>query len=83
MYDLAKATCIVIYVLAIGAGAGLLPPAAGSAVQTVAMVLVGVHLVEALVAFRSVKRYPGALIDSIALTLLFGFLHWRPLAKGA
>ncbi|MEI2789433.1 MAG: hypothetical protein V9E93_11160 [Steroidobacteraceae bacterium] len=83
MNDFLKATCIIIYLLAVGAVAGLLPPALGSAVQTVAVVLLGLHLVEVLVAFRSINRYPGALVDSIALTLLFGFLHWRSLATRA
>ena len=39
------------------------------------------HAVELLVAFNAVKRYPGPLIDSIGLTLLFGLLHWLPLRK--
>jgi hypothetical protein len=32
--------------------------------------------------FQCHQRYPGLLIDSIGLTLLFGFLHWLPLRKG-
>jgi len=30
--------------------------------------------------FRHVKAYRGPLAASVVLTLLFGVLHWRPLA---
>lgn len=45
------------------------------------MLLVAGHVVELAVAFKAIRRYPGPLIDSIGLTLLYGFLHWRPLRK--
>ena len=48
----------------------------------VAVLLLAGHVLELLVAFSAIKRYPGLLIDSIGLTLLFGFLHWLPLRKG-
>jgi len=40
-------------------------------------------VLEVLIAFKYIQRYPGPLIDSVALTLLFGFLRWLPLKKGA
>jgi hypothetical protein len=39
------------------------------------------HAVEAVVAFKYVRRYPGALAVSVLLTLLFGLLHILPLAR--
>ena len=30
--------------------------------------------------FRHVRRYRGPLALSVLLTLLFGLLHWKPLA---
>jgi uncharacterized protein YhhL (DUF1145 family) len=81
MSTLLKATCLAIYVLA-GIGAGLaLPPGLIATLRIVAGVLLLLHVAEVLLAFRFLKRHPGPLVDSIALTLLFGFLHWRPLAK--
>ena len=49
--------------------------------QKAALILLAAHTLELLFAFKSVQRYRGPLIDSIALTLLFGLLHWKPLAK--
>ncbi|CAM2162507.1 hypothetical protein PSAC2689_110010 [Paraburkholderia sacchari] len=31
--------------------------------------------------FRYIKIYRGGLMNSIMLTLLFGFLHWRKLMQ--
>jgi len=50
-------------------------------VQNIAAILLGLHVLELAIAWRSVVRHAGPLVDSIALTLLFGLLHWLPLAK--
>jgi len=76
-----KAACLAIYLLAIVGVLGVLPPGAASILQKVAVILLAAHVLELLFAFKSVKRYQGPLIDSIALTLLFGLLHWKPLAR--
>jgi len=81
MSDSLKAALLAIYALAIIGAFGVLPVGLTSVLQTMALILVAAHVLELLVAFRSVKRYPGPLIDSIALTLLFGFVHWRPLGQ--
>jgi hypothetical protein len=78
-----KATCLAIYLLAIVGMFGVLPAGAASLLQKIAVVLLVAHGLELLFAFKSVKRYQGPLVDSIALTLLFGLLHWKPLGKGA
>jgi len=31
--------------------------------------------------FKHVKAYEGSLVKSMVLTLLFGLLHWMPIAK--
>lgn len=78
-----KASCLAIYLLAVIGAFTPLPYDATSALQSVAAILLGLHVLELLAAFKSVRRYPGPLIDSVALTLLFGLLHWLPLAKAA
>jgi uncharacterized protein YhhL (DUF1145 family) len=81
MNDTLKAVLLAIYALAILGLLGVLPPGVASALAKIALVLVAAHLLELAIAFKAVKRYPGPLVDSIALTLLFGILHWRPLSK--
>jgi hypothetical protein len=81
MNTLLKGVCLVIYTLAV---AGLFVEFPGSTATTIgyaALILLGAHVLEVLVAFESVKLYKGPIIVSIFLTVLFGFLHWIPLAK--
>lgn len=81
MNDTLKAILLAIYALAILGLLGVLPPGVASVLAKIAAVLVAAHLLELAIAFKAVKRYQGPLIDSIALTLVFGILHWRPLSK--
>lgn len=81
MNDTLKAVLLAIYALAILGLLGVLPPGVASVLAKIAVVLVAAHLLELAIAFKAVKRYPGPLVDSIALTMLFGILHWRPLSK--
>jgi hypothetical protein len=69
MNNALKAGALAIYLLAVVGAGGFLPAGIASALR--------------LVAFKHIQRYPGPLIDSVALTLLFGFLHWLPLKQGA
>jgi uncharacterized protein YhhL (DUF1145 family) len=81
MQDAIKLTCILVYLLA-GFGTQLgLPAGPLHGLQVLAAVLVIAHLLELGVFFRHVKKYPGPVVDSVALTLLFGYLHWLPLSK--
>jgi acetyl-CoA acetyltransferase len=57
------------------------PHGPATALQVTALLLLGDHVIELLIAFAAVRRHPGPLIDSIVLTLLFGFLHWQPLRR--
>lgn len=76
-----KASCLAIYLLAVIGGFVALPFGLSSALQNIAAILLGLHALELAIAWRSVVRHAGPLVDSIALTLLFGLLHWLPLAK--
>ena len=81
MQDVVKVTGLVVYLLA-GFGARVaLPAGLLHGLQVLAAVLVVAHLLELGVFFKHVQKYPGPLVDSIALTLLFGYLHWLPLSK--
>ena len=81
MYNIIKALCLAIYVVAAVGGFLMLPEGLLAGLRVAALVLLAAHALEILVALKSIKRYPGPLIDSIALTLLFGFLHWKPLDR--
>ena len=83
MNTLLKAGCLAIYLMALVGAFVALPWGTESVLQNIAAILVGLHVLELAFAFDSLRRHPGPLIDSVALTLLFGFLHWLPLAKGA
>jgi hypothetical protein len=81
--SLLKGGCIAIYVAALAGAAGLLPGGLGRAAQMVAVAILLLHAVEVFFAFRHVRRYRGPLAVSVLLTLLFGLLHWKPLADAA
>jgi len=78
-----KAAILVIYLLAIVGAFGVLPAGMTSILQKAALILLAAHTLELLFAYKSVQRYSGPLVDSIALTLLFGLLHWKPLSKNS
>lgn len=48
-----------------------------------ALLLLGIHALEVLFAFKHVRLYKGPLAVSVVLTLLFGLLHWKPLAQAS
>ena len=83
MFFILKAVCLAIYALAMAGLAGLLPSGLASSMQTIALVMLMAHAVELLVMFKHVKRYPGPLAVSVLLAMLFGLLHWKPLADTA
>jgi hypothetical protein len=82
MNKILKAGCLAIYALALASLFVTLPFGAGTPLQYAAAILLVAHVLEALVMFRTVRRYPGSLAVSLVLTLLFGFLHWWPLRSG-
>ena len=71
---------VATYVLA---GASLLltlPFDAVTKLRRISLILLVVHALEVVFVYRHVRLYRGPLAISILLTLLFGLLHWKPLA---
>jgi uncharacterized membrane protein (UPF0136 family) len=80
---LLRALCLLAYAMALAKLAGLLPAGTFDRAPMVAGVLLALHAAELLFMFKHVRRYRGALAVSVLLTLLFGLLHWKPLADQA
>ncbi len=80
-----KLLLLALYGIAVGSylTALPLPPEAIHWVRIVAVVLLAVHLFEVVVCFKKVALHKGPLFDSVLLTLLFGFLHWKPMSDAA
>jgi uncharacterized protein YhhL (DUF1145 family) len=78
-----KANCLGAYALALLSLAVTLPWDLGPVMQNIALVLLAIHVFEAIVAFKHIKTYQGPLWLSLLLALLFGLLHWLPLARAA
>jgi hypothetical protein len=75
-----RALCLLAYVMALGKLAGLVPAGTFDRATTVALVLLFLHAAELALMFKHVRLYKGPLAASVLLTLLFGLLHWKPLA---
>lgn len=45
------------------------------------LALLVAHAVEVVACFRWLRLYPGSVVVSVALTMLFGFVHWMPYKK--
>ena len=69
------------YALALASLFLVLPMEAGPVVQRLALALLAVHALECLVAFKYIKSYAGSVYLSFVLAMLYGLLHWMPLAK--
>lgn len=84
-YFLNKVLLLAVYSVALGSflTALPLPPDVIYWVRIASVVLVTVHLLEVVVCFKKVALHKGPLFDSVLLTLLFGFLHWKPMADAA
>lgn len=80
MNQILKAACVLVYLLALAKLAGMFPPGQLERLPAVALVLLLAHVLELALFYRHVRLYRGPLGISVALTLLFGLLHWKPLA---
>ena len=76
-----KANLLAIYALALVSLFITLPCGSGPYLQRISIALFAVHALETIVAFKHVKSYKGPLLHSIGLSLMYGLLHWLPLAK--
>lgn len=72
--------CLTVYLLALASFFAALPQALGLGARGLAALLLVIHIIEVPLCFRHIKRYEGPLMVSVILTLLFGFLHWKPIA---
>lgn len=80
IYSVFKIVCLAAYAAALAHLAGWLPPTVFPYVTWIAAGLLATHALEALVFMKYVRLYRGPLGVSVLLTLLFGLLHWKPLA---
>ncbi len=80
MFTLLKAGLLVMYALALAGLAGLLPNGLANTLQNIVVVTLIIHVIECVAMFKHVGLYRGPLAISVLLTLLFGLLHWKPLA---
>ena len=82
-----KGLCLAVFVLGLLDWAGALPAGMTLALPLtwarIALALLLIHVAELAFAYKYLRRYPGSLATSLALTLLFGLLHWKPLADVA
>ena len=80
MNQVLKAACVLVYLLALLQWAGMFPPGHLERLPLVALGLMLIHAIELPLFYRYVRLYPGPRAISIVLTLLFGLMHWKPLA---
>ena len=76
-----KIACLVAYALGLAALVGLIHGPLASIAAIVTIALLGAHALELLYAFRFLHRYRGSMGMSVLLAMLFGVLHWAPLAR--
>lgn len=80
---LLRGLCLLAYAAALAHAAGLLPPDALSRAPWVAALLLALHLAELPLALKHLRLDARPLALGLLLTLLFGVLHWWPLARSA
>ncbi len=81
-YTLNKAALVVFYLAVIASFFATLPlsPEVVYWMRVITLVLLGPHALEVAVFRSKIALYKGPMAVSVGLTLLFGFLHWKPLA---
>ena len=79
MYTLSKIGCLAIYALALTSLAGWPDGSLATVMQGVAVVMLALHVLEAVLVHKQLRQFPGSLARNLLLTLLFGLLHWKPL----
>jgi hypothetical protein len=80
-----KAVALVFYALVAASYVVTLPVAPEHLhwARVGVLVLLGAHALEVLAFRKQIALYKGPFAVSAGLTLLFGFLHWKPLADRA
>lgn len=82
---LSKLALLAVYGIALASYATPLPVSADVIgwLRIAAVALLAAHALEVVFCLRKVSLHKGPLLDSVLLTLLFGFLHWKPMADAA
>jgi hypothetical protein len=75
-----KAACLAVFAAALARLAGWLPQGLFVYSTWIAAALLVIHAIEVPVFYKHIRLYRGPLVMSVLLTLLFGLLHWKPLA---
>ncbi|MBK9522752.1 MAG: hypothetical protein IPO13_14275 [Rhodocyclaceae bacterium] len=83
MNTFSRVICLAVYVLALATLDGTFLAGSATVLQYGAIALLAAHAIEVVVCYKYVKLYKGPIAVSIVLTLLFGLLHWKPLANAA
>ena len=82
-----KSVCLLVFALGAADALGWLPGPWSSALPLslahIAVLLLLIHVLELTVAWRHLHRYRGPMAVSVVLHLLFGVMHWKPLADAA
>jgi len=76
-----RATVLAFYGAALASLFLPFPPLLEALLQYGTVLLFAAHAAEVVLCFRWVRMYPGSLVVSVLLTLLFGFVHWMPYKK--
>jgi len=77
--SLARILCLAVYAAAALRLTGYLAGGLGDYLPLLAGAMLAIHAVELVFVFKYLGRHRGPLAASVALTLLFGLFHWRPL----
>jgi hypothetical protein len=82
MNAILKVVLLIVYGLAAASLLSLLPlPVAwATGLKYAVVILFSVHALEVVLVFRHVRLYRGSIAASVVLTMLFGLLHWKPMA---
>jgi uncharacterized protein YhhL (DUF1145 family) len=75
-----KLLLIATYALSVVSLFGVMPADLSQLLQRISLILLVIHAIELLVMRKTIRTYPGPFAISVLLTLLFGLLHWKPLA---
>jgi uncharacterized protein YhhL (DUF1145 family) len=84
-FTLSKAIALVFYALVAASFVVALPvpPEVLYWARLSVAGLFAAHALELIVFRKQIALYPGPFAASAGLTMLFGFLHWKPLADRA
>ncbi len=82
-----RCLCLLVFGLGLGDALGWAPGRWSAALPLslaqIAALLLAIHALELIVFQRYLRRYPGPLAVSVLLMLLYGMMHWQPLAEAA